>query len=161
MVATQGGSRDGMPSVAKLADGSLIAIFESFRAPSTPKFVVRTVQSKDGGLTWTNRPDLYVPVNASKNAGAPCIVALPDGRLVASFMTDEDSAAQSWPGQAAVKIVGSKGIPTFASVAWDAASVQTAVAAPGYWPALFVAKNEDVLVVYGKSGPRLRRAHWY
>lgn len=161
VVATQTGSRDGMPSVVKLKDGSLVAVFESFRAPRTAKFVIRTVQSNDGGLTWSRRQDLYVPANATKNAGAPFLTTLSDGRLVASFMTDEDSASQNWPNHAAVKILGTRGVPTFASLSWDRATLETATPAPAYWPALFTTKADDVLVLYEKGGPKFRRAHWY
>lgn len=94
-VARKPGSRDGMPSVVRAADGSLLACFEaSDTAPF--RFVVRIVRSKDGGATWSaEREPVYQPVNPSPQrwaAGAPYLACGKDGRLLVCFQTDEDVA---------------------------------------------------------------------
>lgn len=155
VVATQGGSRDGMPAVVALNDDSLLAVFESFRSPGSGTFVVRTVQSNDNGATWPTRKDLYLPAVATRNAGAPHLITLADGRLLASFMTDEDAVETGWPDHASVKVAATIAVPSFASVTWD---VPVAVASePVYWPALVQAPAGDVLVLYDQAGPKLRR----
>jgi len=155
-VASQGGSRDGMPAVATLQDGSLVAIFESFRAPGVPKFVVRTVRSDDDGLSWDRRADVYVPGDSSRNAGSPYVIALDDGRLVASFMTDEDATSTDWPNAASAKLLVSQVTSSDAPLSWAAAAVEGA-AAPVYWPSLVVDDDGDVLLLYERGLVRSRR----
>lgn len=92
-VARKAGSRDGMPSVVRLGDGSLMACFEASDVPPF-RFVVRTVRSEDGGTTWgTERGLVYQPANAARQrwaAGAPYLAKMGDGRLLVSYQTDED-----------------------------------------------------------------------
>lgn len=156
VVASSNRSRDGMPGVARLNDGSIIVIIESWRNPGNPKFVIRTVQSNDNGNNWGNRRDVYVPGNASKNAGSPDIRALPDGRLVASFMTDEDAGPQDWPNHASTKVLVTNGPASFNNVPW---AYPAAVAAgPGsYWPGLAVSPSGQGYVMFDQGGMRIKR----
>lgn len=94
-VARKTGSRDGMPGVVRLKNGDLLACFE---ASDTPPFgfVIRSVRSQDQGASWSAERELvYRPANSARarwSAGAPYLVVRPDGRLLASFQTDEDVA---------------------------------------------------------------------
>lgn len=92
-VARKKGSRDGMPGVIRLADGTLFAVFEA-QDVSPFRFVIRAVRSKDDGRTWSATRELvYKPghrVDAPWAAGAPSVVQLRDGRILVSFQTDED-----------------------------------------------------------------------
>jgi hypothetical protein len=92
-IARKPGSRDGMPAVVRAADGSLLACFEASDLPPF-RFIIRTVGSKDDGLTWTAQRQLvYQPANPARQrwaAGAPYMVRRQDGRLLISFQTDED-----------------------------------------------------------------------
>lgn len=157
IVATQSGSRDGMPAVARLRDGSLVPVFASFRAPRVPRFVVRSVQSNDGSRTSGRRQNVYVPANAARNAGAPFVVTLPDGRLAVSFMTDGDAATVAWPAHATMKVLISDGVPTHGSLRWRATPL--VIDGPeAYWPALFVTPGSgDLLAIYHRRGIRARR----
>lgn len=154
-VASQLGSRDGMPAAVILGDGSLVAIFESFREPGFARFVVRTVRSNDCGRTWTHRGDVHVPADANRNAGAPFLVRLSDGRLFASFMTDEGVSSPAWPHRADLAVLSSDGIPTFESLRWgpEPTVVETA---PVYWPSLVVTGPSEVLTLFDKAGPKAR-----
>lgn len=102
-VARKRGSRDGMPAVVRMKDGSLLACFEASDTPPF-RFVIRTVRSTDDGATWSaERSVAYQPANAARQrwaAGAPCIAAGKDGRVVLSFQTDEDVAYRQGDPQA-------------------------------------------------------------
>ena len=84
------GSRDGMPVVAKMSNGQYIVVFEASDVPGHP-FVIKYKISPDG-FNWSGpRYTLYVPNKTGKKAGAPFVTKLPDGRLLASFQSDEGS----------------------------------------------------------------------
>lgn len=85
------GSRDGMPVITRMKDGRYITVFEASDVPGHP-FVIKYKISPDG-FNWSGpRQTLYVPTGNGKKAGAPFVVKLADGRLMASFQTDESSA---------------------------------------------------------------------
>jgi hypothetical protein len=151
IVATAAGSRDGMPGVAALGDGSLVAVFEAFRQPGVNnRFVVRAVQSTDGGLTWGNRHLVFAPADPNRHAGAPQIATLADGRLVVSFMTDDGEATTAWPGGAATRVILSSGVPTAGTLAWATETITVAPPA-SYWPGL-ADGTRDPLVLYAGGG---------
>ena len=84
------GSRDGMPVWTRTGDGRYILVYEATDSSGHP-FIIRYKISNDG-YNWSGaRQTLYVPTTAGKKAGAPFVVRLGDGRLMASFQTDEDS----------------------------------------------------------------------
>lgn len=103
VVASAGLSRDGVPSVARLRDGSYMLVFESWRNEKceglNPRLVIRSMQSRDG-VQWDKRSVVYLPSPAadapsgsSENpvASWPYAIRLRDGRLLVLFTTDEDS----------------------------------------------------------------------
>lgn len=85
------GSRDGMPVITRMADGRYMTIFEASDVAGHP-FVIKFKISEDGFDWDAPRQHLYTPIGGGKKAGAPFVVTLSDGRLVASFQTDENSS---------------------------------------------------------------------
>ena len=107
------GSRDGMPSVTRLSDGSFAMVIEaqdyndrSYIRPDGTKtdkgyagLVITLAFSKDG-KTWET--DKMRPIAASTNlftagslaagysCGAPSITTLPDGRVAVSYQSNEN-----------------------------------------------------------------------
>lgn len=64
------GSRNGMPGVIKLGDGSLLAVFEGFWGPGGwGHFTVNSARSFDKGASWVQRQVVHVPVEG--NSGSP------------------------------------------------------------------------------------------
>lgn len=84
------GSRDGMPVITQMADGRYILVFEATDVAGHP-FVIKYKISNDGYNWNVPRQTMYIPSKAGKKAGAPFVVKLGDGRLLASFQTDNDS----------------------------------------------------------------------
>lgn len=154
VVAGAPGSRDGMPGVTVLQDGSLLAVFESFRDPGTNnRFVVRSAGSADDGVSWQDRAIVFAPIDPLRNAGAPQVVTLADGRVAASFMTDDGAPASDWPNAAATVLVLSQNAPSFGDLVWSAAPVVVAPAS-SYWPGLADADTFDPLVLFDAGGVR-------
>ncbi|GIO90238.1 RICIN domain-containing protein [Paenibacillus lactis] len=85
------GSRDGMPVITRMNDGRYITVFEASDVAGHP-FVIKYKISADGFNWSVPRQTLYVPIGSGKKAGAPFVVKLADGRLMAAFQTDESSA---------------------------------------------------------------------
>ncbi|KAJ7272588.1 hypothetical protein B0H12DRAFT_1200099 [Mycena haematopus] len=101
--------RDGMPSCADFTASGvapLICIFETTEG-TAPRFTVKSVVSTNDGASFSERAQVYVPTGTVTNAGAPFIVQTTGGTLVASFHTDEDTSAQTWPDGASLKILTS------------------------------------------------------
>jgi hypothetical protein len=148
IAATTNGSRDGMPGVTALADGSLLAVFESQRQPGVNNnFVVRGVQSADDGRTWTNRHIIFAPKDATRNAGAPQVTTLRDGRVVVSFMTNDGvTTAARWPGGADTRIVVADRA-AFRGMAY-APRTTTVARAASYWPGFVSGGTRDPIVLY-------------
>ncbi len=157
-VSTALGSRDGMPAVSQLENGHLLAVFEAFRDGEWGMFVIKSVLSTDQGSSWGNRSLVYAPADGSRKAGAPYIVTLGNGQLLASFMTDEDSATVDWPHYAAMKVVASVDAPASGSGGWLAPAA-TSVEPAAYWPGLFALPNDDILCLYSQGGVKLKIGH--
>ncbi|KAI9663524.1 MAG: hypothetical protein M1831_002533 [Alyxoria varia] len=103
-----------MVGIASTADsgiggGDLIAVFECGLCEGAPGLYLKSVSSADDGKTWRNRADVYKAKGSGSsqvNAGAPQVANV-GGKLVSSFMTDEDDAeAGKWPVGSAMKVVG-------------------------------------------------------
>lgn len=95
IVASNGidhGSRDGMPSICELSDGSYAMVIESSSMRPRNAFVVQMLFSEDG-ITWTEPKNIWIPAGEGHYSGAPFIVALPDGRAAVSFQATEGSSS--------------------------------------------------------------------
>ncbi len=107
----QGGmsTRDGMPMVATLSDGSFAMVVEAqdfarwINTETNSTFVVGLSLSKDG-RTWSDPVPVFGPkdLKAGKLCAAPSIAALPDGRIIITCQTD-DSYTGSYGTEATYK----------------------------------------------------------
>ncbi|MCR5088571.1 MAG: hypothetical protein K6C08_03540 [Oscillospiraceae bacterium] len=90
-------SRDGMPGLTQLADGRWMLAFEASNTGERYSFVLRYKLSDDG-LHWNtdrgtgNGTVLCVPSTKGRKTAAPALAALPDGRIVCVFQTDDGAA---------------------------------------------------------------------
>lgn len=90
-------SRDGMPVVTKLIDGGFAMVVEahdyaiSKGEGNNCPFVIGLSLSTDG-KTWSEPIPVAAPtsIKAGYRCAAPFITTLPDGRVIISYMTDED-----------------------------------------------------------------------
>ena len=158
------GTRDGMPGVAVLADGSVLAVFErGQRLGGRFLFRVMARRSFDGGSTWGGARGVYNASRAGYNAGAPQVVVhrtssggggASKAVVTVSFMTDEDATgAASWVGDASVKVLTARnGGAGGAPLDFVAADRELVRAGPGaLWPGL-VATENDGWVTFGAGG---------
>ena len=138
------GSRNGMPGVAVLPNGYLLAIFEGFWGPDGwGHFTVNSAISNDGGATWPQEMRQIVhapPAGRSLNAGSPQVAACPAAagsapELCSVFMSDEPGAGVGpWPAGASILSLCAQ--PPYN---WSAAGPPQVVptdTATGYWPSL-------------------------
>ena len=84
------GSRDGMPSVCRLSDGSYAMVIESSIMKPTHPFIVQLMLSEDG-IKWSEPKNIWIPSGEGHYSGAPFVVTLPDGRIAVSFQATEGS----------------------------------------------------------------------
>ena len=83
VIAQEPGRQCSWPSVAKAADGSIIAVFSGDReAHICPWGKVQMVKSKDGGETWSAPRTIGKTKLDDRDAG---VVLLPDGRLFVTW----------------------------------------------------------------------------
>jgi len=141
IISHTSGSRDGMPTVNTLNDGSLLAVFEGWWAGTRGKFTVNSRRSFDQGRTWV-QPQIIHQSALSHNSGAPWATKLVNGSLVVAFMTDEDwTGTLNWPQYASIKIL--IGNPSAGSITWN--DLQLVGQPSSYWPSVY-SWTEDKLV---------------
>ena len=114
-------SRDGMPVVDIMKDGTYVMVFEgSYRDISYKyftgekldeihPFVILISYSKDG-INWSNPTEVFVPKNNASKASAPYICINDNNQLIISFQTDEDSVTSGYIGDlySVMKVIISK-----------------------------------------------------
>lgn len=84
-------SRDGMPVWCQLQDKSYGLVIESTSMREEHPFMIQLLRSLDG-IHYNSAPqNIYIPAGYGKKAGAPYLIALPDGKCAVSFQTDEDA----------------------------------------------------------------------
>ena len=137
------GSRNGMPGVAALADGSLFAVFEGFWGPAGwGHFTVNGARSFDGGATWPQRGIVHAPADPSANAGSPQVAVCADAQtVVVVFMSSEAAhRGAAWPDSAHVSLVSATLNASNASAPLAFSSQPATVPTGGdaLWPSLFV-----------------------
>lgn len=95
-------TRNGMPVVNALKDGTYALVFESnYRDKDYQLLTGKSLEeyhwseilfsySKDG-IDWSNPVEIYIPKNEGSTARAPYILSTEKNQLIISFQTDEDS----------------------------------------------------------------------
>jgi hypothetical protein len=150
------GSRNGMPGLAVLRDGSLLLVCEGFwGARGWGAFTVNSARSLDGGRSWVQRQVAHAPP-APANAGSPQLALCRNSTLAcAVFMSSEAAAAaaaaaaggassgSAWPDGAHAALLCAAVGEGAAPINWTAARppvrVPTATATV-YWPS-FLAES--------------------
>lgn len=101
-------SRDGMPSVVELPSGRLLCVLESVQTFPPHAGLIRSVESLDGGRSWSwmheERRVVYQPRNTNFMALAPWVARIWDNVLLCVFITDEDRAQPDRPGTPAPQL---------------------------------------------------------
>ena len=102
-------SRDGMPVVCKMKDGTYILVFEgTYRDRDYPLLTGSRLQeyhwfeillsySRDG-LNWSNPIEVHIPKNNGSKSSAPFVLSNERNQLIISFQTDEDSITSGFEG---------------------------------------------------------------
>jgi hypothetical protein len=144
-VSSTTGSRDGMPSVVRQADGCITVVFEGFGGTAWGAFTVNSVRSCDDGGSWVRQP--VDPYPATREH-APTIALLGDGRAaVASY--DHDGSPDTQLQLSADPLVRT------ADPRWSAPAL--VVDGPATWPNVFTvaepnASSSSLWVAYGRGG---------
>lgn len=147
-------SRDGMPVVCKLSDGSYAMVIESSIMKGTHPFIVQMLFSEDG-IKWSEPKNIWIPDGFDHYSGAPFIVTLPDGRIAVSFQGTEGSGstlAQNKVNNSEMNVIISKSSVTFADrdsikqadferVFFNPIQTQESQSF-SIWPAMFVHKGK-------------------
>jgi hypothetical protein len=114
-------SRDGMPVLDIMKDGTYVMVFEgTYRNYNYTYFTNNKLEeyhpfeilisySKDG-INWSNPVEVYVPKNDGSKCSAPYICITENNQLVISFQTDEDSITSGYKGDlySIMKVIISK-----------------------------------------------------
>lgn len=93
LVSGDGISRNGVPAITRLNDGSFLAVFESWQegqcGNANPNLLIRSMQSADG-MHWGKRKVVFDPYKMGRKAIAtwPSVGTLPDGRVMVSFTSN-------------------------------------------------------------------------
>ena len=114
-------SRDGMPVIDIMKDGTYVMVFEGTYRDSNytyftgdkleefHPFEIVISYSKDGEI-WSNPTEVFVPKNNGSKASAPFICITDTNQLIISFQTDEDSVTSGYIGDSysIMKVIISK-----------------------------------------------------
>lgn len=151
------GSRNGMPGVAALPDGSLLLLLEGFWGGTWGAFTVNSARSFDGGLSWVQRQVVHAPPVGS-NAGSPQVAWCgARGVACAVFMSSEGASGQSWPAGAhgALLCAPLDITNSSAPIDWARGGAPTTVAAETqylFWPSFFVGPGGASVAYQGSDG---------
>ena len=139
------GSRNGMPGVAQLADGSLLCVFEGFGSAGWNHFQVHSMRSFDNGATWSQPVVVHAPTSSAFNSGSPQVAVCPQtGKIVVVFMSDEPlppaETRAAWPDGAHIGVVSARLNPANISTPLVFPASADVVPTPStvYWPSLLL-----------------------
>ena len=146
------GSRNGMPGVVEVADGSAVIVFEGFWGPfGWNHFTVQSCRSFDRGATWIQCGILHAPTSSDFNSGSPQVAMCPGTtKIVAVFMTsDPSSSGSAWPDGAHIGIVSGHLNATniTAPIVFPSTASVVPTATTAYWPATFYDEAQQSLRV--------------
>ena len=114
-------SRDGMPVIDVMKDGTYVVVFEGtyrnynytlFTGETLnehKEFVILISYSKDG-VNWSNPVEVFIPKNEGSKSSAPYLCITDNNQLIISFQTDEDSISSGMVGDpySIMKVIISK-----------------------------------------------------
>jgi len=114
-------SRDGMPVMDVMKDGTYVMVFEgTYRNYNYTLFTGETLDdhkefeilmsySKDG-VNWSNPVEVFIPKHEGSKGSAPYICISDNNQLIISFQTDEDSVSSGMVGDffSVMKVIISK-----------------------------------------------------
>ena len=114
-------SRDGMPVLDVMKDGTYVMVFEGTyrrndynhftggKLEEYHPFEILISYSKDG-KNWSNPIEIYTPKNEGSKCSAPYICITKNDQLIISFQTDEDSVSSGFIGDlySIMKVIISK-----------------------------------------------------
>jgi hypothetical protein len=156
-VISRGVSREGVPSVVELKDGSLLAAFETFKDGScgskSRQIIPGLAHSNDGGLTWKYLPSADSYTVAGAHQGWAHIIGLADGRVllknapnVAHLETLSDPLWSEHGGERDIEFRVSTNVPTFGNPPiWS--EVRTLALEGARWGHMSQLGTGDVIVV--------------
>ena len=151
-------SRNGMPGVAELADGSLLCVFEGFGSAGWGHFQVHAMRSFDLGATWSQPIVVHAPASSTYNSGSPQVAVCPQtSKIVVVFMSDEPlPQAAAWPDGAHIGVVSARLNTTNVSspLVFPATAGFIPTPATVFWPSLLL----DALGTKGEIEFSLRAA---
>lgn len=146
-------SRDGMPGLARLPNGTIVLVFEGFWAHGPGHFSVQMRTSHDDGDTFDSGRVIYATAELKANAGAPQ-VAFAGGDVWVSFMCDEDTppALRDWPSDAVTKAMRAVYTPSQPlDFGGGRDRLTIGVGPDAMWPSLPVL-GQRVYALYGHRG---------
>jgi len=158
------GSRNGMPGVAELFDGSLFSIYEGFGSNGWGHFQVHAMRSFDAGATWGQEIVVHAPASSQFNSGSPQVAVCPQtGKIVAVYMNDEppppggSPLRAAWPDGARIGVSSARLNATNASepLVFPAAAGIVPTPSTALWPSLLL----DALGTKGDIEISLRVAY--
>jgi hypothetical protein len=158
----------GMAWAVELPNGEVYVVFEAgdFENQDESWMGIRSNRSSDGGASWPMKgysdryPVVYDPGDGAF-AGCPNIVRLTDGRLLCSFMTNEDDLSLPYDLHSDVKAVVGDGT----GYNWSNSSFvivdDREISHHCSWQGLIRLRNEDLLCTFwngweGEYGDELR-----
>lgn len=146
-------SRDGMPVVCQLSDGTYAMVIESTAMRNQYSFIIQILFSEDG-ITWSEPRTIHTPTVNGNYAGAPFIALLDDGRIAVSFQATQGSGTTLGPNAVNNSvmnvIVSKKAISYLDKDTIGISDFETTYPKPitpsgreffSIWPALFVHKG--------------------
>ena len=150
-------SRNGMPSVSQLIDGSLIITMEGFWSNSSNcgwnHFNIGYLRSFNNGKTWNDNKIIYAPciINSNYNAGAPWIISNNE-KIFVSFMSNYNPNSkikqnQTWPNGAWIQII--EAIITIndnyntSLILFNYSNIETVTPIDSFWAAMFIINDRN------------------
>ena len=148
------GSRNGMPGLALLSDGSLFLVFEGFWGTAGwGHYTVNSMRSFDHGETWGQPGIVHAPANSSlSNAGSPQVAQCRvSGDITVVFMSSEKAfSSYAWPDGAHIGTVTThlSGDNASSPLVFPAMAGTVTTPTTIYWPSLFCDESLTQRIAY-------------
>jgi len=147
-VATRAIGNASYPAVIGLRDGSILVVFDTPRVDGDTRLVLRSTQSDNDGLTWSNTKDVYVPTNGLRSAKSPQAAIMEDGRPMIFFMSDEDTTEAEC---CSIKMVVANSPATFKDLSWGPQAITAVGGINNVFPSGVQTTGGDWLLFYERA----------